>query len=149
VTETAYFDIAYLAKLHWREVGTVEVETLAQSLTHICCSRHGRLEFAAVGYRKVREGAADLPYAKKVFEQLERDTSVGGIKWLEITSAIYTRAENFFLQGTATTFLRASDALHLACAAEHGFTEIYSNDRHLLAAAPLFGLRALNLIPTP
>ena len=52
------------------------------------------------------------------------------------------RLAKYYRIAPAATFLRASDALHLACAAGNGFTEIYFNDRHFLAAAPLFGLRA-------
>jgi predicted nucleic acid-binding protein len=44
-----------------------------------------------------------------------------------------------------TTFLRAADALHLTCAAEAGYTAIHTSDRHMIAAAPAFGLMAVTL----
>lgn len=43
-------------------------------------------------------------------------------------------------------FLRAADALHLASAVAQGFEEIYTHDRHMLAAAAAFGLQARDVI---
>ena len=37
-------------------------------------------------------------------------------------------------------YLRTFDALHLVTAGDAGFTEIWTNDRHMLAAALWFGL---------
>lgn len=41
----------------------------------------------------------------------------------------------------ATAPLRAGDAIHIVSAANAGFHEIWTNDRHLLAAAAHFGLK--------
>ncbi|HRQ87944.1 MAG TPA: type II toxin-antitoxin system VapC family toxin [Bacteroidia bacterium] len=144
----AYFDVSYLAKLHWKEPGTPEVLALAFGFATLCCSQHGRIEFAAVGHRKMRERLADLPQARSTFAQMEEATHAGAIQWLPLSPNAMERVERFFLSDPGSTFLRAADALHLACAAEHGFTEVYSNDRHFLAAAPLFGLRGVNVIPS-
>jgi hypothetical protein len=42
----------------------------------------------------------------------------------------------------AGVFLRAGDAIHLGSARLAGFSEVWSNDGHLLAAAGQFGLKA-------
>ncbi len=82
-----------------------------------------------------------------MLDQLRQDVSAGAIRWLPLTSATFSLAEEVYLSAPPETFLRAFDALHLACAAANDFTEVYSNDRHFLAAAPLFGLRGVNVIP--
>ena len=142
----AYFDASYLAKLHWKEVGSAEVVKFASLIGVVACSIHGRTEFAAVGHRKMREKLADPERARAVFQQMEDATWAGALQWLEPGPRSYQRVERIFLSDPGSCFLRTADALHLACAAEHGFNEIYSNDRHLLAAAPLFGLRGIDVI---
>ena len=79
-------------------------------------------------------------------EQFITDSKDGLFHWLPLTDSIQQRLEQFFWKASGAACLRAADALHLACAAEHGFTEVYSNDRHFLAAAPLFGMRGINVI---
>ncbi len=142
----AYFDSTYLVKLRCDETGSEQVRAHAGSFPHIRCSLHGRAEIVAAAHRKVREGAATPSQLASFIAQVVSDTTNGAIVWLPVTESLIYRIEKFFASATATTYLRAADALHLATAAEHGFTEIHSNDRHLLAAAPLFGLRGVNVI---
>ena len=141
-----YFDATYLGKLHWQEPGSSEVIACTATADEIVCSLHGRAEFYSIGFRKLREGIATPQALKAVFAQFRADCVSGAIRILPLTDAIIDRVEAVFTTAPATTYLRAADALHLATAAEHGFTDIHSNDRHLLAAAPLFGLRGANVI---
>ena len=66
---------------------------------------------------------------------------------LPLSEEVMKRVESVYTAAPAATFLRAADALHLACAAVHGFTETYSHDHHFLNAASLFGLRGIDVIP--
>jgi hypothetical protein len=53
---------------------------------------------------------------------------------------------NSFRNLPGQIFLRSADAVHLVTAKTNAFREIYSNDIHLLAAAPHFGLEGKNII---
>ena len=132
----AYFDVSYLAKLHWRSQAPRRSKCWRAASQRLRVASTAGMEFAAVGHRKVREKAADLRQAQSAFAQLQRDTVGGGIIWLPLELRVYRRVESFFIHHPGSVFLRASDALHLACAAEHGFTEVYSNDRPTFSPPP-------------
>ena len=142
----AYYDANYLFKLQCRERGSIEVRKHAATVDVLTCAFHGRAEFASAAFRKVREGAATALQYQALLAQVHVDASAGHLQWLPLTDAVLDRVESVFATAAATTYLRAADAIHLATAVEHGFAEIHSNDKHLLAAAPLFGLRGVNVI---
>ncbi len=143
----AYYDTNYLFKLQCQESGSIEVLAHAQSIDVLYCSLHGKAEFISAAHRKIREGSATQADFQVLLTQLHTDTSAGGLRWLPINDKVIQRVEYVYRAAPANTYLRAADAIHLASAAEMGFNEIYSNDKHLLAAATLFGLKGLNVIP--
>ncbi len=142
----AYFDTAYLLKLYRPEPGADAVRALAATADVLVCSLHGRAELIAAAHRKVREGSATPAHVEALLAQVAADQAAGALDWLPITDAHLERVTDVFRHAPATVYLRAADALHLASAAEAGFAEICSNDRHLLAAASLFGLHGVNVI---
>lgn len=142
----AYFDTAYLLKLYRSEPGSEAVRALAASVDVLVCSLHGRAELIAAAHRKFREGTATSTHVDALLGQVAADRAAGALQWFPITDAHLDRVTTVFRRAPSTVYLRAADALHLVSAAEAGFAEIYSNDRHLLAAAPLFGLRGVDVI---
>lgn len=59
---------------------------------------------------------------------------------LPISERFLFRVELLINTLPPSLYLRAGDAIHLVSAQEAGFTEIWSNDRRVLQAAPSFGL---------
>ena len=81
-----------------------------------------------------------------VHQVMDQDDAADLWKWLPLTDALIEDANREFRKLPASVFVRTADALHLVCARAQGLMEIYSNDRHLLAAAPHFGLAGRNVI---
>jgi predicted nucleic acid-binding protein len=145
-----YCDTAYLLKYYVGEPGSDEVRGLIDSQVAVASLGLARLELAAAFHRKLREAQIDKRAHRLLIQQFESDCHSGIWTWLDSGAALVEKAAARYTSLSARVFLRASDALHLTCALENGFREIYSNDTHLLAAAKHFGLRGKNIItPRP
>jgi len=141
-------DAAYIVRLYLPDPGFEAVRRMVASAPQIpSCLVHGRAEVCAAMHRWFREGRLDAAEFAAVFDQFEADCRTGKFNWLPVTESVIARVSAAFQSLPSNQFLRAADALHLACASENRFTEIYSNDVRLLAAAPHFGIKGVNVIP--
>lgn len=140
------FDTSYLVRLYLEDAGFEKVRDLAASASVISMAQHGHSEIVAAFHRIHREKRIDKKTCLDLLDQFSYDVTLSLFCWLELNERVRKRVVEVFRKAPAILFLRAADALHLAAAAEHGFSEIYSNDRHLLEAAPLFGLKGKNPI---
>jgi predicted nucleic acid-binding protein len=135
--DLVYFDTSYLVRLYLEDNGYEKVRRLASQKLSLASAWHGRAEVIAALHRAYREGR----FTKERYDSVSKQ-----FLWCPLTEEVQERLNHGYRTAPADTFLRAADALHLACAAEHGFREVYSNDRHFLAAAPHFGLKGINVI---
>ena len=141
----SYFDSSYIAKFYLDEPESEAVRQLAESLGQVRCAVIGQIEVAAAFHRKFREGAFDAGTFREVMAQFDDDCGQGLWTWLPLTSTLAARTTAVFARLPRPVFLRAADALHLICAQEHGLPEIYTNDRHMSAAARHFRLKPMTV----
>jgi predicted nucleic acid-binding protein len=135
-----YFDTTYLCKCYWNETDGRLVRELARQADGLYSSAICIAEMACLAHRKVREGPvapADAAIRRDLFLD---DLNRGVIKAVPVTDRLLRRVEGTTRALPPSCYLRTFDALHLVTAADSGFSEIWTNDRHMLTAAPHFGL---------
>jgi predicted nucleic acid-binding protein len=140
-----YLDAAYIARLYFEDPGWEKVRALAAQ-EPVACSLHGYAEVVSVMHRKFREGSLTAAHYRQTLEQFTVDCGEDAYRWLPLAPAVNDRVKKAYEKLPRKIFLRASDALHLACAAENNLPEVYSNDHRLLAAARHFGLHGVDII---
>ena len=81
-----------------------------------------------------------------ILKNFEEDETKGVWHWFGVTSELLDTARKAVLDIPRTVFVRSGDALHLACAQEQGFQDVYTSDRHMLQAARYFQLTGVDVL---
>lgn len=140
-----FCDTSYLVRIYLEDIGWQEVRELCAS-DDVATAAHAAAEIPAALHRSLREGRMARSRFDEIIEQFRLDCEEGAYDWKPLTREMLDGMRADFLTLPPDCFLRAGNAMHLACARDYGFTTIYSNDKNLLAAAKHFGIRGRNVI---
>jgi predicted nucleic acid-binding protein len=134
-----YLDSAYVAKCYLNEPDAAAVRALVRN-EELASSAFCLAEMACIFQRHVREGGLTRKQAGRLRRLFLDDVREGVWELIAVSVAVLEVVERRVQRLPRNVYLRAGDAVHLASASGAGFREIWTNDRHLLAAARYFGL---------
>ena len=135
-----YLDTCYIAKFYLNEPDSSAVRALVLGGDKIYSSVWALGEFHGVLHRRVREGGTSSREAIELAARFAEHARAGLWTLLPVSEAFLRRTGMRMISCPAEMFVRTADAVHLATAQEMGEQEVWTNDRHMLAAAPYFGL---------
>jgi predicted nucleic acid-binding protein len=141
-----YFDSAYIAKCYLNEPGAERVRAVARTADGLVSCEIARIEVFATLHRHLREGHLAPADLRRVIATFESDEQDGVWDWIPMTGALIKRVCDRLKSLPTSVFIRAVDALHLECARAEGFSEVYTNDRHMAAAAMHFKIDVTNVL---
>jgi predicted nucleic acid-binding protein len=135
-----YLDSAYIAKFYLKEPDSPRIrEALAAFPTRVS-SMLAIPEVVCAFHRHLHEGHHSQEDFVALKNRFLQDVDADVWRLIPVGDGLLRRLAGTIGAAPGKLFLRAGSALHLATASAYAETEIWSNDRHLLAAAPYFGL---------
>jgi len=135
-----YLDSAYIAKYYVSETDSALVRSLLAKAKSLVSSAWCLAEVTCVFHRHAREGRLSLPESHELTRAFLRHVDTGSWTLIPVTERMRRQVALLVNAAPRNLYLRSGDALHLVTAQDLGEPEIWTNDRHLLAAAPHFGL---------
>ena len=136
-----YLDSTYVAKCYLNDPDSVAVRALVQEATDLWSSSIAVAEVSCAIHRRFREGLLNWNQANSLIAAFYAHLDAGSWNLEPLTGEVLQLIKQRMVKAGRKVFLRAGDAIQLASAHTAGFSEIWSNDRHLLQAASHFGLR--------
>jgi len=135
-----YFDTSYIAKFYFNEPESGRVRGLVRTADVIHSSLWALTEFHGVIHRRLREGLSSPSEARLLSSRFSEHVQEGLWKLIPVHEALLKRTSALIVSAPLDLFIRTADAVHLVTAFEAGEREVWTNDRHMLAAAAYFGL---------
>jgi predicted nucleic acid-binding protein len=136
-----YFDSAYLFKCYIDDADSRAVRRLAGNARVVYSSALCIAELACAIQRAVRERALRAEQASAAHAAFRAHVREGFILLIPVTESILYSVQARVSGLPPGVFIRSGDALHLATAEYAGFSEVWTNDRHMLNAASHFGVK--------
>jgi len=143
-----YLDSAYIAKYYVNESDSAGVRRLIGQADSLESSTWALAEVHCVFHRHMREGSITPAQCRRLAETFIAHVRSGIWCFTAVSESLLMRTAARMSLAPAEVFLRTGDAVHLTTACEIGATEVWTNDRHMLAAAPFFGLVGRSITQT-
>ena len=122
------------------EPDAAAVRKLIRRASYVCTSAWAIAEVNCVFHWHVREGSLSLAQGQELMRVFRSHVQDDRWNLIRVSQGLLGRTATLVRALPFQVPLRAGDAIHLAAALEVGEQEVWTNDRHLLAAAPHAGL---------
>ena len=135
-----YLDSAYIAKFYLNEADSRQVRAAIAEADTLVSSIWAMGEVTCSLHRHLREGALNDSQYRDLLAAFLDHAAAGTWMFIPVTERLLREMVTLLSALPPTIYLRAGDAIHLITALDLGEREIWTSDRHILAAAGHFGL---------
>ena len=135
-----YLDSAYIAKYYLNERDAEAVRRLIQGAESLVSSEWSLVEVTCAFHRHLRQGHLTTSQYQDLSRAFRKHIREELWILIPLTSRLLSRVSAAMDSLTSHVYLRSGDAVQLITAQDAGESEVWTSDRHMLAAAPHFGL---------